>query len=186
MMSTVAGRNLEFGPGDYDAIERAVMETPRGRWFLGQRDKRQRMDETQRILDALKKLEAVLAAPSTKTAAQAPALKNLKYFKQNEAIFVPAEAPQSAEAPAVKTGARLVVYRNPPSGTAIAANPAAPPLAESRQLEPEALSAPAPSPGPEPAMTETGEKRRIVIIRRAAAEPMEVPLQSQLAAGPAP
>jgi hypothetical protein len=213
MASAVTGRNPEFGPEDYEAIERAVMETPRGRWFLGERDKRQRTAEIHRILEALKKLEAVLAAlpaqpapmsgqnpdsgangydaaalaaslgttASAETATQALALKNKKYFKQDEAIFVPA-----ATAPAVKMGARLIVQRGSPSGAGIAADPdtpaaaAAPPATEARPPGPET------APAPEPAMAQTGDKRRIVIIRRAATDSMEVPLQAELAASPVP
>ncbi len=208
MASAVTDRNPGFGPEDYEAIERAVMETPRGRWFLEQRDKRQRTAEIHRILEALKKLEAVLAAlpvrpapmsaaevpqalaaqrpaagqnpdsganghdaaalaaslgttASAETAAQALALKNNKYFKQDEAIFVPA-----GTAPAVKMGARLIVQRSPPSGAG--------------QPGPET------PPAPEPAMAQTGDKRRIVIIRRAATDAMEVPLLAELAASPVP
>ncbi|MGQ0486233.1 MAG: hypothetical protein ACT4SY_12880 [Hyphomicrobiales bacterium] len=168
MTNAIAGRSLDFGSGDYDAIERAVMETPRGRWFLAQRDQRQRMGETQRILDALKKLEGVLAAipahpppadggeapapalAAAATAAQALSMKNLKYFKQDEAVFAPA-APAAPKLAAVET-----------------AKPAEPeiPLA------------------PMPATPESGDKRRIVIIRRAATEPMDVPPQAELAASP--
>ncbi len=228
MTSAVTGRNPEFGPEDYDAIERAVMETPRGRWFLGERDKRQRTAEIHRILEALKKLEAVVAAlpaqlapmsgtevlkapaaqgpaagqnpdgganghdaaalavslgtaASAESAAQALALKNKKYFKQDEAIFVPA-----ATAPAVKMGARLIVQRGSPSGAGIAADPdtpaaaTAPPATEARQPGPET------PPAPEPAMAQTGDKRRIVIIRRAVTDSMEVPLQAELAASLVP
>ena len=213
MASAVTGRNPEFGPEDYEAIERAVMETPRGRWFLGERDKRQRTAEIHRILDALKKLEAVLAAlpaqpapisgqnpdgganghdaaalaaslgttASAETAAQALALKSKKYFKQDEAIFVPAET-----APAVKMGARLIVQRGSPFGAGIAADPdtpaaaTAPPPTDAWQPGPET------PPAPEPVMAQTGDKRRIVIIRRAATDAMEVPLLAELAASPAP
>jgi hypothetical protein len=46
---------------DYDAIERAVAETERGRWFLGEYSRRVRMAETRTLLDAIARLEDVLA-----------------------------------------------------------------------------------------------------------------------------
>ncbi len=207
MTSAAAGRSLEFRPEDYDAIERAVMETPRGRWFLAQRDQRLRIGETQRVLDALKKLEGALAAlpaqplpvngdevlvpalAAAETLAPALSMKNLKYFKQDEAVFTPAEpaAPRLAAVATAKPaavlepaatspvtrGARLIINRiSPATGAPAAAAPAT----EVEPAEPET---------PPPPTVEPGEKRRIVIIRRAATEAMDIPLQSELAASPA-
>lgn len=45
---------------DYDAIERAVAETERGRWFLSEFSRRVRMAETRTLLDAIARLEGVL------------------------------------------------------------------------------------------------------------------------------
>lgn len=42
---------------DYDAIESAVMETERGRWFLGEYARRNRTADTQILLDAISRLE---------------------------------------------------------------------------------------------------------------------------------
>jgi hypothetical protein len=208
MTSAVAGRSVDFGSADYDAIERAVMETPRGRWFLAQRDQRLRMGETQRILDALKRLEGVLVAipaqpvpvnggkatapesAAVETAAQSLSTKNLKYFKQDEAVFTPAEPaapklaavetvkpaamPKPTEAPPVTRGARLIVNRiSPPAAGALAA---AAPAIEIEPAEPETPSSP---------IVEPGDKRRIIIIRHAVTEAMDIPLQSELAATPA-
>ena len=59
---------------DYSMIEQAVMETARGRWFLLEYARRQRAAETQRLADAVDRLEALLArAPQTEPAAEAPA-----------------------------------------------------------------------------------------------------------------
>ena len=244
MSNAVTGRSHEFGPQDYDAIERAVMETPRGRWFLSERDKRRLTAETQRILDALKKLEGALAsapppaapvngtdvlkaiaaqravlerhAPadatkqpaaaagteltsaSAETFAQSLSMKNMNYFKQDEAIFTPAEpaAPKLAvvetETPAQKPkamlppkpedavakGARLFVNRialvdSQPAVATAPEIPAAP-----------ANHAAAVETPPATAAAESADKRRIVIIRRTAAETMEVPLQAELSASP--
>ncbi len=41
---------------DYDAIEQAVMESERGRWFLDEYGKRLRGSETAKLLAAMRKL----------------------------------------------------------------------------------------------------------------------------------
>lgn len=45
---------------DYGAIEAAVMETERGRWFLAQYAARNRNSDTTALLDAIKKLERTM------------------------------------------------------------------------------------------------------------------------------
>ncbi len=45
---------------DYDAIERAVTETERGRWFLNEFSRRNRVAETRTLLDAIARLEHAL------------------------------------------------------------------------------------------------------------------------------
>jgi hypothetical protein len=42
---------------DYDAIEAAVMETARGRWFLLEYDRRRRAAETTQLMEAVARLE---------------------------------------------------------------------------------------------------------------------------------
>ena len=43
---------------DYDAVEDAVLETAKGRWFLAEHARRNRVADTQTLLDALKKIES--------------------------------------------------------------------------------------------------------------------------------
>ncbi|MDE2362583.1 MAG: hypothetical protein KGM42_07885 [Hyphomicrobiales bacterium] len=57
---------------DYEAIEDAVMETARGRWFLLEYARRQRAAETQRLSDAVDRLESAIAGMATPAAAPAP------------------------------------------------------------------------------------------------------------------
>ncbi|CAN5411803.1 hypothetical protein BH10PSE7_BH10PSE7_34500 [soil metagenome] len=45
---------------EYEAIEQAVMESPRGRWFLTEFAKRNRTADTHMLLSALKRLEEVI------------------------------------------------------------------------------------------------------------------------------
>ena len=46
---------------DYDAIEAAVMETARGRWFLIEYDQRRRAVETSQLLEAVSRLERAVS-----------------------------------------------------------------------------------------------------------------------------
>jgi hypothetical protein len=70
---------------DYDAIEAAVMETARGRWFLIEYDRRRRAEETAQLLEAIARLERAvgsggrpaLAAPVKPAALPAPAQEPL-------------------------------------------------------------------------------------------------------------
>ena len=48
---------------DYGAIEQAVMETARGRWFLAEYARRNRHADTTAVLDAIGRLESVVATP---------------------------------------------------------------------------------------------------------------------------
>jgi hypothetical protein len=47
-------------PGDYEAIEAAVMETEKGRWFLAEYARRNRAADTLTVLDAVAGLERLL------------------------------------------------------------------------------------------------------------------------------
>lgn len=49
-----------IGEEDYEAIEAAVMETVRGRWFLSEFARRSRVDEMRQMLDAMVRLEQVV------------------------------------------------------------------------------------------------------------------------------
>jgi chemotaxis protein CheZ len=50
---------------DYDAIESAVMETMRGRWFLAEYGRRNRSADTRMLLSALDRIEASLRGESS-------------------------------------------------------------------------------------------------------------------------
>lgn len=60
---------------DYDAIEGAVMETARGRWFLAEYARRHRVADTEMLMNAISKLErslsdqATISAPKSKVPA---------------------------------------------------------------------------------------------------------------------
>ena len=58
---------VAFPREQYEALESAVMESARGRWFLAEYARRNRAADTTMLLEALKKLEGV-AATATKPA----------------------------------------------------------------------------------------------------------------------
>lgn len=57
---------------DFEAIEAAVMETTRGRWFLGEYARRLRATETAKVLAAITRLERSLTVDKTPVAGAAP------------------------------------------------------------------------------------------------------------------
>ena len=155
----------DMRPEDFDAIREAVMETPRGRWFLDQYAERLRSAETQGLVTGIKRLEKAVAAnhdalmtrlaAALEGGAQAPrspsaaapelAPRHMKYFLSDEDIFEPAPKARIAAVPD------------------LAVLPALPP-------EPLPLDEP-----------ETPQKRRIVIIRHKPGEQIDVPLADELA-----
>lgn len=56
------GTSLTVAEAEYDAIEAAVMETARGRWFLAEFARRNRTADTKVLLDAIGRLEQAVAA----------------------------------------------------------------------------------------------------------------------------
>jgi hypothetical protein len=186
----------------FESLEAAVLETQRGRWFLEEYARRQRSAETLAILEILKKLEnsitntSFLPPPKGAEPAAAPALKTeqLKFFKQDEEIFVePTIAPPALSVvssppkvditpPPEPKGAKLKIQRVPavamPEDDFMATeleNPSTPTPAETKAAfvpEPETKTIFAPPPATEP-------KQRVVIIRRPASEAAEIPLMEE-------
>jgi hypothetical protein len=174
----------------FESLEAAVLETQRGRWFLEEYARRQRSAETLAILEILKKLENSMTnssfLPPPKSVEPAPALKTeqLKFFKQDEEIFVePAIAapalsvvsspPKVDVTPAPESrGAKLKIQRMPTTAMpdeAGAPEPEMPAFTSSLQ---EPIASFAPQPAAEP-------KQRVVIIRRPASEAAEIPLMEE-------
>src|SRR6187401_807859 len=87
--------------GDYEEIERAVMESARGRWFLAEYAKRLRAQDTALILDAIHNLEVsrspvasesqAIVKPLVSEAVDSSeiAAEALRYYRQDEDIFAP-------------------------------------------------------------------------------------------------
>lgn len=146
-------------PEDFDAIREAVMETPRGRWFLDEFSTRLRRAETSSLQDSMRRLETAIAAnhdevmsrlanvlkddreeqPAPARAASDTRLapRHMKYFRADEDIFEPAPEATIAAVP------RLL-----------------------DMLPPE-------EPAPPP-------RRRIILTRHKPGEPFDVPLADEL------
>ena len=60
-----SGPPNNLAPSEYEAIEQAMMETARGRWFLSQFAENCRGKDTKLILEAISKLEDSVAQPKT-------------------------------------------------------------------------------------------------------------------------
>jgi hypothetical protein len=210
-MSIVKGEGQVLTPQDFDAIRDAVMETPRGRWFLSEYASRLRSAETAGMLDSMRKLEHAVvsnhdalmsrlaqaiarepaSAPSSAPAPQADlAPKHMKFFKQDEDIFEPApqakiaavpEAPKPEPKPEAPKGARVVIRRASETPAA-EAPPAAPQDPQPAPAAEPTAAAPAPAPTAEAQpQAEAPPKRRIVIIRHKPGEEIDVPLQNEMA-----
>src|ERR1700744_2530109 len=61
-LAPISARATQPREEDYDAISAAVMETSRGRWFLGEYAKRNRNADTRMVLDAVARIEETIAA----------------------------------------------------------------------------------------------------------------------------
>jgi hypothetical protein len=141
----------KFGEDSFEAIEAAVLKSPKGRWFLDEYARRLRSSETVSILDAIKRLErAVAASPPQDAATLKPS--QLKYFKDDEDIFVQAKLAQSRPDP---RGAHVKIERVKAS------------LAETPPAD-VMTAAPKPAAG-EP-------KQRVVIIKKAPGEELSIPM----------
>lgn len=156
----------------FEAIEQAVMETPRGRWFLAEYARRQRGREMSSIVESMKRLERAMGpwlqqpdesvaarisraidaageagTPSTPPAEHPLEARQLRYFSKDEELFAPAPATR----------------------------PVAVPDAAPQAVQ--AVAPQVPTPAPE---TQSQPKRRIIIIRHKAGEPIDIPLQDQV------
>lgn len=167
----------------FESVEAAVMETPRGRWFLEEFARRQRSAETLAILEILKKLEnaithpAAMAAPQAAVPHQPLRAEQLKFFKQDEEMFVePAIAAPTLSvvsttagagmaSPADSKAAKLTVQHLTRDGRAVSA-----------ESEKPLVTAPAASLAPQPPVE---PKQRVIIIRRPASEAAEIPLMEE-------
>ena len=117
-------------PEDFETIEAAVLETPRGRWFLAEFARRIREQESSRLLDAVGKLERVvrdlaerpvgeplpvlpdpapmreLAAPAGASAREpSPLLARIEAFGRGRRLRDEASQSASAPLPAVSASA---------------------------------------------------------------------------------
>jgi hypothetical protein len=185
--------STELSPESFEAIESAVLETQRGRWFLAEYAKRLRTRETAQLLEQMRRLEAAvsgnhdeLIARLGEALARAPqpgasgppvpelAPRHMKYFKKDEDIFEPApQATIAAVKPSAladeKRGARLTITR-------VGAAPETVEVETARDEQRQAEMATDELP-----QTAAPASRRIVIVRHKPGEEISVPAQEDLA-----
>ncbi len=154
--------------GDYEEIERAVMESARGRWFLAEYAKRIRTQDTALILDAIHRLEVrapasaageALVKPLVSEALYSPeiAAEALRYYRQDEDIFAPLPGSKPD-----KPVLRVVEGINP--------------RVTIRRIAPDAEAKPTEStaaPVAEPS------RPRIVLVRKATSDLLSIPLADE-------
>jgi hypothetical protein len=151
----------KFGEDSFEAIEAAVLKSPKGRWFLDEYARRLRSSETVSILDAIKRLErAVAASPPQDAATLKPS--QLKYFKDDEDIFV--QAKLAAPALSVVDNAQS---RPDPRGAHVKIERVKAPMAETPPADVMTAT-------PKPAAGEP--KQRVVIIKKAPGEELSIPM----------
>ena len=117
-------RPASLEPEDFEAIREAVMETPRGRWFLDEFSARLRRAETSSLQDSMRRLETAISAnhdevmsrlasvlsheadagedmPAAFSAEAEPGLapRHMKYFRADEDLFEPAPEATIAAVP---------------------------------------------------------------------------------------
>jgi hypothetical protein len=174
---------------EFAEIERAVMESARGRWFLAEHARRERAADAELILAAIRRLEQALVSrskpvlpnPEANAAGPAPiGPENMRYYRQDEDIFEPvpgmkterpalrvisaSPAEPAAEPPAEKVASRVTIKRITPETAA----PTEERVTESTPAAPlEAAKTPASS---------APDKPRIVVVRRASSEELAIPL----------
>jgi hypothetical protein len=148
-------------PDDFDAIREAVMETPRGRWFLDEFSTRLRGAETSRLHDSMRRLETVIATNHDEVLSRLATVLRTPPGDEDDAASPAREQPDSRLAPRHMKYFRADEDLFEPAPEATIA--AVPRLLDMLPLEPEAPS-----------------RARIVITRRKPGEPFEVPLAEDL------
>ncbi len=202
MSSSVADPGRENPSETYETIEKAVMETERGRWFLAEHARRQKSADTAGIFEALKRLEALLV-PSASSRPPDDALDYMQsagreLMSRSDALRRIASEVENQETQATleseADAVRLValnhdLFRHRFAGLVRPLAPTADQLkyfADDAEEFEEAAPRPAPALRAVPPVQLVTEappaKNRIVIIRHAAGEEPVIPLQNELAA----
>lgn len=154
----------EYTQRDYEAIEAAVMESPRGRWFLSEFARRNRAADTNMLLEAIAKLERSVAEKSPRRAGVGAAetsgseateagggltADNLSYFEGDEDLFRARPDVAEADRPAEPAQSLVVVSKE---------------RVRNRSIRPDPKGNP---------------KDRIVFIRRASSKEVSIPLADE-------
>lgn len=208
MSSEGTSRGAGIAPDNFEAIEKAVMESQRGRWFLDEYARRRSGGETKTLLAAIGKLENALAANQYLIAerlgkalgliasvdsklslapakAAMPAVElspqHMKFFKQDEELFETPAKPAAPVAVAAEPRKAPEPKLEVAKGAKLVIRRLPEPARESEgaSVEPATESSHPDSTGEH---VLTSPKNRIVIIRHEAGETIDVPLHDELRA----
>ncbi len=205
MSSEGTSRGVEAVEDDFEAIEKAVMESRRGRWFLEEYARRRSGSETKTLLAAIGKLENAVAANhnlvaerldkalglirTATTTAAAPvelAPHHMKFFKQDEELFEAPIKPAITDAAAAKPSNAPISSSDVIKGAKLIIRPLEsrvqgqtaalePPMDFPQLVQLQTVEAQIPAVAAPP-------KNRIVIIRHKAGEAINVPLHDEMRA----
>ena len=139
---------------DYEAIEQAVMQTPRGRWFLSEYLRRHQNDETRRLAAALRRL-ANAQERMLIPAREASALEGLRLLlaRTADSLALPGEERTLPEAAASRLHEQLASAAHDPDKAMIACEILSDCLAQLARL----LGEPLPQSLPQPPQADEEE-----------------------------
>jgi hypothetical protein len=171
------GVEQALNDSDYESIESAVMESPRGRWFLAEYSRRRGLDTVTELMDAMHRIEAAIREHP------APALPYPPY----EGIGSrPAVRPAMPVGDADKRAEAIAQFNQLQAGLkSILPEPVAIDARNLRYfIEDEELFAPPgkPSSGLPVVTPMTGtlkDRKRIIVIRRASSRDTAIPLADE-------
>jgi len=176
----------EYSEEEYDQIEAAVLNTARGRWFLSEHARRQRVADTQTVLDAIAKLEQGIGL-YVRAGIPAPALSELDDIAKSvalakqELLSIASSVADEPIARKLQGALALVNFAEERLDSMIAAHaprvqaaageapPPETPLASADEATGIAMISPE-EPRPEEA------KSRILVVRRRSSEETHIPL----------
>lgn len=182
------GVEQALNDSDYESIESAVMESPRGRWFLAEYSRRRGLDTVTELMDAMHRIEAAIREHP------APALPYPPYDGIGSRPAVrPAmpvgDADKRAEAIAqfnqLQAGLKSILPDSPQQDPDRSSEPVAIDARNLRYfIEDEELFAPPgkPSSGLPVVTPMTGtlkDRKRIIVIRRASSRDTAIPLADE-------
>ncbi|MET0483595.1 MAG: hypothetical protein ABWZ27_11850 [Aestuariivirgaceae bacterium] len=183
------GVQQALNESDYEEIESAVMESPRGRWFLAEYSRRRGLDSVTELMDAMRRIEAAIREHAVPSPLPYPPYDGIGSRPAVRPAIPVGDADKRAEAIAqfnqIQAGLKSIVPASPQQDNH---RPSESVTIDARHLryfiEDEELFAPPAKPASGlPVVTSmTGalkERKRIIVIRRASSRDTAIPLADE-------